>query len=273
VVAKISDLGLSKHLDQGQSSFMSDRAGGTRGWQAPEQLQPQPGGLYRMQKRIDTFSLGCLLFYCWTGGGHPFPGEALEQLVNMLHGKHDLSTLSHLPLHQDLVGCMLATNPAARPRMEAVLGHPVWWTPEERLSFLCRLSDFLAGTGRSALLHKLHAVCGSSVLGGCSNWMEAVDSAVLEALQGPPHGMLYRDSLPQLLRALRNTRHHAHQWPLEAQAALGGAAEAAIYAYFHAIFPRLFLMVWQWACSTEACADEPDLTGRLRHWADFGKGV
>lgn len=49
--------------------------------------------------------------------------------------------------------------------MEAVLGHPVWWTPEERLSFLCRLSDFLAGTGRSALLHKLHAVCGSSVLG------------------------------------------------------------------------------------------------------------
>ena len=38
-VAKISDFGLSKIIPpEHQSSFETDRAGGTRGWQAPEQL-------------------------------------------------------------------------------------------------------------------------------------------------------------------------------------------------------------------------------------------
>eukprot|EP00873_Tetraselmis_striata_P001490 jgi/Tetstr1/421754/TSEL_001213.t1 len=280
VVAKISDLGLSKHLAQGQSSFMSDRAGGTRGWQAPEQLEPPPGGVYRMEKRMDTYSLGCLLFYCWTGGRHPFPGQGVRQLFNMMHGKHDLSALGHLPLHQALVGCMLATclcwryahhDPAARPRMEAVLAHPVWWGAEERLGFLCRLSDFLTGKSRSGLRHGRHSAWGQFVLGqGGGGWAETVDSAVMEALQRPPHGAQCGETLPQLLRALRNSRHHAHHWPPEAQGALGGASEAAIYAYFDATFPRLFPAVWQWATHSALCVAEPDLSERLRHWATCG---
>ena len=43
LVAKIADLGLGKPLEDGQSSFMSARAGGTQCWQAPEQMDPPPG--------------------------------------------------------------------------------------------------------------------------------------------------------------------------------------------------------------------------------------
>jgi len=270
LVAKISDLGLSKRLEDGHSSFATDRAGGTRGWQAPEQLQPPPGGVYRMKKRMDIFSLGCLLFYCWTGGGHPFPGQGLEQLNNMLHGRADLSALKHLPLHQALVGSMLAVDPAARPRMEAVLAHPVWWAPKERLQFLCRLSDFLAGPGRGGLRKGLHSTVGAYVLGGGGGWTGTLDGSVLDALQRPPHGTPCGDTVPHLLRAVRNTRHHAHQWPQEAQGALGGAGEAAVYGYFSGRLPRLFPAVWQWACGARACLAEPDLVEQLRNWADSG---
>ena len=37
----------------------------------------------------------------------------------------------------------MAQLPTARPRMEAVLRHPLWWTAEERVHFLCKLSRFL----------------------------------------------------------------------------------------------------------------------------------
>ena len=68
---KISDMGLSKALGEGQGSFHS-LAPGSAGWRAPEQLR---GG--RQTVAVDLFALGCLLFYVATGGRHPF-GESSD---------------------------------------------------------------------------------------------------------------------------------------------------------------------------------------------------
>eukprot|EP00873_Tetraselmis_striata_P018771 jgi/Tetstr1/439035/TSEL_027527.t1 len=267
-VAKISDLGLSKHIGHGQSSFMSDRAGGTRGWQAPEQLQPPPGGVYRMQKRMDIFNLGCLLHYCFTGGRHPFPGEGFQQMLNILHGNADLSALAHLPLYRALVGGMLAVDPAARPSMEAIQEHPVWWGAQARLQFLSRLSDFLAVEERAGLRESLHSVTAGWVLGkGAGSWMETLDGPVQAGLQMGHQGAYYDGTVASLLRAVRNARGYCHQWGAPAHAALGGASEEAVHEYFDARFPWLFPATWQWACDNPQCAADEDLQRWLGRWA------
>ena len=46
----------------------SIRAGGSSGWQAPEQLIVRDGGVVRQTRAMDVFSLGCVLYYCITGG-------------------------------------------------------------------------------------------------------------------------------------------------------------------------------------------------------------
>ena len=45
------------------------RAGGSSGWQAPEQLIARGGGDARQTRSMDVFSLGCLLHFCITGVG------------------------------------------------------------------------------------------------------------------------------------------------------------------------------------------------------------
>eukprot|EP00873_Tetraselmis_striata_P017558 jgi/Tetstr1/437822/TSEL_026462.t1 len=82
--------------------------------------------------------------------------------------------------------------------MEAVLAHPAWWGPEQRLGSLSRLCHLPAGKGRGGLRYLLHGARGSFVIGG-SGWTEAVDGAAEDGLQRPPHSMLCGDSVPQLL--------------------------------------------------------------------------
>ena len=41
------------------------------------------GGDARQTRAVDIFSLGLVLFYCLTGGGHPF-GESYERDSNIL---------------------------------------------------------------------------------------------------------------------------------------------------------------------------------------------
>lgn len=59
------------------------RAGGSSGWQAPEQLISRSGGEVRQSKSVDVFSLGLVLFYCLSGGRHAF-GESYERDFNIL---------------------------------------------------------------------------------------------------------------------------------------------------------------------------------------------
>ncbi len=61
-------MGLSKQLVPEQSSFESHGAGGSSGWQSPEQLRARDGGAVRQTRSMDVFSLGCVLHFCLTGG-------------------------------------------------------------------------------------------------------------------------------------------------------------------------------------------------------------
>lgn len=81
---------------------------GSSGWQAPEQL------LHGRQTRaVDMFSLGCVLFFCMTGGKHPF-GDRLERDINIVKNKMDIFLVEHIPEAVDLISRLLNADPDVR---------------------------------------------------------------------------------------------------------------------------------------------------------------
>jgi serine/threonine-protein kinase/endoribonuclease IRE1 len=115
-------------------------AGGSSGWQAPEQLIAKDGGSVRQTRAMDVFSLGCILHFCLTGGLHPF-GENYQRDANIRKGRFNMGMLQRQPEAANLVATMLAKQPALRPSMVGVLCHPMWWDEEQRLQFLVDISD------------------------------------------------------------------------------------------------------------------------------------
>jgi len=108
--AKLSDLGLSRSLAPGEASSLGDSLGagagaGTAGWRAPERLVSGA----RQGRAVDTWALGCLLYYCLTGGGHPWGDARLHRDAAVASGRPaDLSKLAGQPEAQDLLvrfGC------------------------------------------------------------------------------------------------------------------------------------------------------------------------
>lgn len=58
-------------------------AGGSSGWQSPEQLIARSGGHARQSYATDVFSYAMLAHFCLTGGKHPF-GQHYERDYNIL---------------------------------------------------------------------------------------------------------------------------------------------------------------------------------------------
>ena len=100
--AKLSDMGLSRALPPDQSSFEPTAAGGgagTSGWLAPERLT----GEARQGRGVDTWALGCLLFYCLTGGGHPFGDRLARDAAIAARAPPALHRLAAMPEAQALL--------------------------------------------------------------------------------------------------------------------------------------------------------------------------
>ncbi|CAI5461602.1 unnamed protein product [Closterium sp. Yama58-4] len=225
---KLSDMGISKRLGDGASSFDTMTAGsGSSGWQAPEQLEDGS----RLTKSVDMFSFGCLVFFCVSGGSHPF-GEWFERDANVVAGRADLFPIDHVPEALDLVAALLDRDPEKRPPAHEVQRHPFFWSAEQRLAFLRDASDRVEGEDREAhspLLNALEAVAPRAIArkGGISKapgekgggWNERVDGALLGNL-----GKYRRynfHSVRDLLRVIRNKCNHYRELPSELQELLG----------------------------------------------------
>jgi Ribonuclease 2-5A len=138
---------------------------------------------------------------------------------------------------------MTARDPDSRPTASDVCRHPFFWTAERRLAFLVDFSDRLeqedatlaTGGGASALLLRVEAGAGS-VVG--RSWDRRLHSAVLE------DAGRYRSydfaSVRDLLRLVRNKRHHFHELTAAAQAVLA-PLPGGLLRYVEAAFPALLM--------------------------------
>ncbi|KAM9971852.1 hypothetical protein ACTFIW_011835 [Dictyostelium discoideum] len=127
----ISDLGLSKMEVESSYSFTTNVPTGQGGYHPIEVLQSK-----RMTKSVDIFSLGCILFYLFTNGQHPFGNDKLFRIYNIMLNKVNLELLGHNLLACDLIKSMISNDESKRPTIENVLNHPLFWNVEKKIQFI-----------------------------------------------------------------------------------------------------------------------------------------
>ncbi|XP_074540963.1 serine/threonine-protein kinase/endoribonuclease IRE1 [Halichoeres trimaculatus] len=238
VRALISDFGLCKKIPDGRCSF-SMRSGipGTEGWIAPEVLRDIPGN--KPTAVVDVFSAGCVFYYVVSRGQHPF-GDSLRRQVNILSGEYSLSHFME-DIHddviaRDLIEQMIHAEPECRPSTACVLKHPFFWSPEKQLLFFQDVSDRIEKEPADSQIVVRLETAGRAVVR--TNWRMHISVPLQTDLR---RFRTYKgNSVRDLLRAMRNKKHHYHELPPEVQETLGELPEGFI-SYFTSRFPRLLM--------------------------------
>jgi serine/threonine-protein kinase/endoribonuclease IRE1 len=250
----LSDFGLSKKLADDQSSFHATVQSGTIGWRAPECIlndevaklkstgdqENMPKGI-KITKAIDIFAAGCVFYYVLTDGKHPFGTRMLREM-NIVQNNVDLSALESKPLAQDLVRRMISRDPSKRPTATQVLAHPYFWEASKRLTFLLDVSDHLERENRhSHPTNRALEACRSVIYNGHNAWSVVVDQLFWDDLS--KFRKYFGNSVQDLLRAMRNKRHHFQELDPELKELLGESPETYL-GYFERHFPKLLLQVY-----------------------------
>lgn len=282
----ISDFGLCKKLDSDQSSFKTNlnNPAGTTGWRAPELLEESvarildsineegdeeehstnnhtnnmsvvsSGSFYdpymkkRLTRAIDIFSLGCVFFYVFTKGQHPY-GDRYMREANIIKGIYDLSPLkTHIKDKStalevtDLISQMISKNPKERPTASSILRHPIFWPASKKLAFLLKVSDRFEVERRnppSPLLLKLETIAPNIILNG--DWSSKFDASFMDNL-GKYRKYNY-NKIMDLLRSLRNKYHHFMDLPEDVAKDMGPIPDG-FYHYFSIRFPNLLMEIY-----------------------------
>ncbi|PPQ65135.1 hypothetical protein CVT24_003225 [Panaeolus cyanescens] len=275
----ISDFGLCKKLDVDQTSFLptahGSMAAGTVGWRAPEILRGEVkldemtsgddslssrgsvatihgsmsgtpaanGKPTRLTKSVDIFALGCLFYYTLTSGSHPF-GDRFEREINIMKNAKFLEGLDKFGEEgteaKDLIVKMLDPEASERPDTTTCLLHPFFWDPARRLNFLQDASDRFEIMCRDPKdPHLLTLEKNAAVVVG-NDWYARLDKIFVENL-----GKFRKydgKSVQDLLRALRNKKHHYQDLPDNVKRHVGPMPDGFL-GYFTRRYPQLFLHV------------------------------
>ncbi|XP_055543489.1 serine/threonine-protein kinase/endoribonuclease IRE1 [Wyeomyia smithii] len=236
VRAMISDFGLCKKLNYGKTSF-SRRSGvtGTDGWIAPEM---QRG--HRTTTSVDIFSLGCVFYYVLSKGYHPF-GDNLKRQANILSNEYQLFALhadgkpsNRSVLAEELIADMIAADQSKRPPASAARNHPLFWSNDRILSFLQDVSDRVEKS--DVLSDPLRTLERNARFVVREDWSLHLDQEITSDLRKYRGYQGY--SVRDLLRAVRNKKHHYHELTPEVQQALGTIPQD-FTDYWISRFPRL----------------------------------
>ncbi|KAG0199934.1 bifunctional endoribonuclease/protein kinase ire1 [Mortierella sp. GBA30] len=216
------------------------------------------GKANRMTRAIDIFSAGCVFYYVLTNGEHPF-GDRYSRERNILLNRPNLEGLDSMGQEgveaKDLISKMIAHNPADRPDAFAVMHHPFFWSANKRLMFMQDCSDRFEIEDRgvdtssppssssdqqspSPLLVKLEQNA-KEILG--KDWYKVIDRTLVDNLG--KYRKYDGNSVRDLLRALRNKKHHYQDLPPHVKRALGELPHGFLN-YFTSRFPKLMLHLY-----------------------------
>uniref|UniRef100_A0A8C7YB00 Serine/threonine-protein kinase/endoribonuclease IRE1 n=1 Tax=Oryzias sinensis TaxID=183150 RepID=A0A8C7YB00_9TELE len=257
VRAMISDFGLCKKLAVGRHSF-SRRSGvpGTEGWIAPEVLSEDCQ--HNPTCAVDIFSAGCVFYYVVSQGSHPF-GKSLQRQANILLGAYSIDHLQS-DKHEDIVARnlmeqMLSMDPHKRPSAESVLKHPFFWSLEKELQFFQDVSDRIEKEPLDGPIVRQLERGGRAVVQG--DWREHITVPLQTDLR--KFRSYKGGSVRDLLRAMRNKKHHYRELPAEVQETLGSIPDDFV-SYFTSRFPHLLMHTY---LAMRTCASERTFLTRL----------
>lgn len=268
----LSDFGLSKRLDGlAQTSFSQtmNNPGGTVGWRAPEILRGDvsldlgdgssttsstntakdgigsEGERKRLTRAVDIFALGCLTYYVLSNGEHPF-GSRYEREMNIIRKQVDLQRLDGLGEEgheaQHLIMAMIQYEAKERPSATKIMSHPYFWSPARRLAFLQDASDRLDIMEKDPPASALLAIERDAHLVVGNDWQRKIDRQFMEDIG--KRRKYDGKSVEDLLRAIRNKKHHIHDLPPNLKRLFGSLPDGFL-AYFTTRFPRLFLHTYE----------------------------
>ena len=268
----LSDFGLSKRLDGvAQTSFSQtmNNPGGTVGWRAPEILRgdvsldlgdessttssthtTKDGSgneveRKRLTRAVDIFALGCLTYYVLSNGEHPF-GSRYEREMNIIRKQVYLQRLDGLGEEgheaQHLILAMTQYEAKDRPSATKVMSHPYFWSPARRLTFLQDASDRFDIMEKDPPAAPLVALeTGAAQVVGI-DWHRKIDKQFMEDIG--KRRKYDGKSVEDLLRAIRNKKHHIHDLPSNLKRLFGTLPDGFL-AYFTSRFPKLFLHTYE----------------------------
>jgi hypothetical protein len=139
---------------------------------------------------------------------------------------------------------MLRIEPHARPSSIQVCSHPFFWSCSKRLDFLTDLSDRLEHEPADSALVLAIERYASSVIG--RSWDKRLDAFLMEDMN--KYRKYDPTSVRDLLRIIRNKRHHFHELSEHAQALLTPVPMAFV-GYFEGSFPELLMHCVRVACT------------------------
>ena len=197
----------------------------------------------RTSRSVDIFSLGCIFHCTLVPGIHPF-GEWFEREANIMRNKPSLDILKETSLEAyDLVSSMLHRNPKLRPTAKEICEHPLFWSNQRKLTFLCDLSDKLESDAQALEDGDLsQSSFGTNVLMVERNAAEVVGIAWDKELDPDLLTNVARfrtydpSSVRDCLRLIRNKHHHYDELPPDVKMKIGDLLD-----YFATRFPNLLL--------------------------------
>ena len=255
---KLADMGLGKQLDLMRSSFDSV-VSGSFGWQPAEVLNVGGGAAAaagsgggsggRLTKAVDVFSAGCVVHYVLSGGHHPF-GLNVEREINIVRHQPTFEQLrSHRYEAIDLISAMIAHSPDDRLSASDCVHHPLFWSDEQRLHFLLDVSDRVEAEPEYSECRLTLERAAASFLNPPSSSASAPVGWDVKLYRGLLDNLgKFRKydftSCRDLLRVIRNKRHHYRDLPEEVQRELGGVPSGFL-AYFTNRFPELLMCMYR----------------------------
>lgn len=277
----ISDFGLCKTLPENVSTLIDPTGNaGTWGWKAPELIsEPKDASSQNghstssaasdngalgstgggVKRAADIFSLGCLFFWVLTGGCHPFDDkEGWAPLRELNIKKNNMQSINKLDLGSDteepmqLITTMLAHQPEDRPNVNDILEHPFFWSPKDRLQFLCDVSDYFEREPRdppSEQLNVLESYAPDVIQKG--DFLKSLPRDFVDTLG--KQRKYTGGKMLDLLRALRNKRNHYEDMPEEVQKRVG-PLPGGYLNFWTGRFPKL-LMACYWVVRECGLAD------------------
>nr|XP_013808558.1 PREDICTED: serine/threonine-protein kinase/endoribonuclease IRE1 isoform X4 [Apteryx mantelli mantelli] len=194
---------------------------------------------------------GCVFYYVVSEGSHPF-GKSLQRQANILLGAYSLDSLN-AERHEDIVARdlieqMINMDPQKRPSASCVLKHPFFWSLEKQLQFFQDVSDRIEKESLDGPIVKQLERGGREVVK--MDWREHITVPLQTDLR--KFRSYKGSSVRDLLRAMRNKKHHYRELPPEVQETLGSIPDDFV-CYFTVRFPHLLLHTYK---AMQICCQE-----------------
>ncbi len=218
---KIADFGLSKKLGTGQGSSVFQTNAGTKVWMAPELLL-SPGHLQHTFAS-DMFACGLLIHYMLADRRHPFEGntcatDGYRSIADWNEVEQNITT-GNKTLSPDLsdeakylIAHVLSLESKDRPTASEVLKHPLFWSSERKIRFVCAVANQSeVGTfgGRGTVASPVELEIENNLASMFHPTWDALFPAVYAEMTSSARGRRYDTSSGvHLVRFIRNAYAH-----------------------------------------------------------------